>query len=125
MHNAAMSEYLMEMEKDVLLRHETRTLTFRDGTQRRIGAFDVVWRWYDRLITNILDDDPYHVLDVVEMDLLDGESWDDVFARIVPYIVWEYAQDDFDFLGEDDALIEIECAQRAILEFHKRNKRSS
>jgi hypothetical protein len=115
----------MELEKDVLLRYETRTLTFRDGTRRRIGAFDVVWRWYDRLTTNVLDDDPCHVLDLVEMDLLEGEGWDDVFARIVPYMVWLYSSDGFDLLGEDDALIEIECAQRAIQEFHKRNKGSA
>lgn len=119
-----LTEYLIDAEKEVLLRADSRTCEFRDGTQRSITAFDVVWRWYDRLLRNVLSDNPYHILDLVEMEVDESDvSYDRALEIAVPNLVDSYMRLDFDVVsGDDDTLIKIRATQERKMAFHARNK---
>jgi hypothetical protein len=120
-----MTKYLMDCEQDVLLRPETRRLTLRNGTVQSVTLFDVTWRWYDRLNMTLWADEPGRILELAENFARDEDrTLDDALASMIEFMV-EDTHDLIIEMLEGDALIDIQIAQSAIQEFHKRNKGSA
>ena len=118
-----LAEYLLDLEQEVLLRSETRMCEFRDGTKYPISAFDIVWRWYDRLVANIFSDNPYHILDLVELESRDSNiTYDRALEIAVPNLVYRYKSLGFDIVDDDDDLLEVRAVQEAIQAFHARKE---
>ncbi|MGJ8628271.1 MAG: hypothetical protein ACSHXB_15025 [Sulfitobacter sp.] len=45
-------DYLLDAEREVLLRKQTRYIDLYDTNPVRVDAYALVWAWYDRLVNN-------------------------------------------------------------------------
>jgi len=43
-------DYLLDLEREHLLQHETRWVDLPEAGRQRVEAFRLVWRWYDHLV---------------------------------------------------------------------------
>lgn len=117
-----MSDYLLEREKDELLKAETRALPMPDGTSRNVSAFNVIWRWYDRgLAYDYGLEERSFLQEVVEINEHSGQTFDEDFAFSIDCIVKYWDEEGID-PTETDADLWIAAARKATMRFHDRKR---
>ena len=123
-----MSAYLLEREKQELLKSETRQLDFPDGKTITICMNNVIWRWYDRIeadefgsgMDNILAHCLKHSKD--EENIRDGWTLDRIIAWRIEADVMFLDHHGID-ITETETDLKIMMAKKATMKFHARNSK--
>lgn len=119
-----MFNYLMEREKDNLLRTATRTLKFPDGTRRKVTAYRLCWVWFDRILGPYFGHEEQELLGFV-LKCMETEGVDEgeALRQVLEHVVWEdEVQMGVDYT-DDPFLADVARAQ--IKNFEARKKRRS
>ena len=121
-----MSKYLIEREIDELLKTEYRSFQFPDGETRRIGIFNVHWRWYDRIENSEFGSGASYMLtsahDLLQKPEVVEEGW--TYEKLIAYMIEERIKDadqaGCDFT-ETTADLTLMISKKGVMDFHKRN----
>lgn len=121
-----MNEYLLEREKDELLKPERRSIEFPDGKTRRVSMSNLHWRWFDRLVAY-----PFGKGYVYErQEVLDGAARDDniqngwTIDTLLAYVIErdvKSAEEQGVDITETLTDIDLMMAKKATMKFHNRN----
>lgn len=96
-------DYLMEREREVLLRTRTRYIDLPVSGRKRIEAYDLVWTWYDRLVAYPYGNDQPRLHHFWERCINEEcLSPSDALVRLVFEIIEGYDERDIDVV--DDTL---------------------
>jgi hypothetical protein len=121
--------YLVEREKDELLKTEYRSLKFPDGETRRIGMFNVYWRWYDRIENCEFGSGASYMLSSAlklvarPKNIEDGWTIDSLIAYMIEERVKVADASGIDFT-ETTADLYTMIGKKSVTNFHKRNPKT-
>lgn len=115
-----MFDYLIERENEEMFRTSTRALIFPNGEERRVEAYRLVWRWFDRSIAYEFGFDEHEILDLtakceVEENLPVGQA----LGRVLNYVIQSAEAEGLDYTDDNLALL---LAQRGIQSFGDRKR---
>lgn len=111
-------DFLLDLERDVLLRKTTRTIILPKSGRQDVAVFALVWNWYDRLISfefGINEDKLKHFWQrcMDEEDL----NASDALVRLVFENLEGYLRDGIDII---DHSVTLEIAQERTADWRNR-----
>lgn len=100
-----MLDYLIERENDEMFRTSTRTLSFPDGRERRVEAYRLVWRWFDRSIAYEFGFDEETILRLTEKcEAEENLPVGQALGRVLNYFIGNLEAAGMDFTDDNLAL---------------------
>ena len=114
-------QYLIEREREEDLRVSSRYLSFPDGDRKRIGAYRLVWRWYDRLLDCPYTFDEDEIIAMIPRCAEhEGVELDEALTRVVAVLVGRLDREGIDVT--DDGL-PLDLARRQMAAWKDRKGR--
>ena len=115
-----MLKYLIEREQEEQFRTTTRNLTFPDGETRRIEAYRLVWRWYDRALAYTYGPTEAEILNLtLECSKEENIPLGEALGKVLDYMIATGENQGLDYT--DDSIEQL-VAKRGADKFYNRKR---